>query len=232
MNTSINKPKAIVLMSGGMDSVCVLAQAIELGYTPYVLHMQYGQKTKKRELQAFFDVVSFYNIPISQRQHIQANFLGQLGGSSLTDSGIPVSKEGVQEDFIPTSYVPFRNTHLIATAVSWAEVTGAQKIFIGANEEDSPGYPDCRPAYYEAFNELIKKGTKNGDIEILTPIISWKKKEIVKKCLELEAPLHLSWSCYESDELACGLCDSCELRLKGFKELGELDPILYQPSPV
>ena len=219
--------KAIVLMSGGMDSLCVLAIAKDLGYSPLLLHVEYGQKTKLREKQAFDQIAEHYDISDEQRMNIHAPFLGSLGGSSLTDNDIPVSKEGLQEDHIPTSYVPFRNTHLIATAVSWAEVSGAEKIFIGANEEDSPGYPDCRPAYYEAFNNLIQKGTKEGNIEILTPIISLQKSEIVKQCLELKAPIELSWSCYESEDKACGQCDSCLLRLKGFKELGAVDPIEY-----
>ena len=155
--------KAIVLMSGGMDSLCVLAIAKDQGYTPLLLHIEYGQKTKLREKQAFDNIAEFYQIADEHRMNIHAPFLGKLGGSSLTDSNIPVSKEGLQEDHIPTSYVPFRNAHLISTAVSWAEVSGAEKIFIGANEEDSPGYPDCRPAYYEAFNNLIQKGTKEGN---------------------------------------------------------------------
>ena len=222
--------KAIVLMSGGMDSLCVLAIAKSQGYIPYLLHVEYGQKTKAREQKAFNDIADFYEITNDRRMNIHASFLGQLGGSSLTDSSIPVSKDGIQEDFIPTSYVPFRNTHLIATAVSWAEVSGAEKIFIGANEEDSPGYPDCRPAYYEAFNNLIQKGTKEGDIEILTPIISLKKREIVQQCLDLSAPIQLSWSCYESEDKACGKCDSCLLRLKGFEELGISDPIEYSQN--
>lgn len=219
--------KAIVLMSGGMDSLCVLAIAKDLGYTPLLLHIEYGQKTKLREKQAFDNIAEFYQIADEHRMNIHAPFLGKLGGSSLTDSNIPVSKEGLQEDHIPTSYVPFRNAHLISTAVSWAEVSGAEKIFIGANEEDSPGYPDCRPAYYEAFNNLIQKGTKEGNIEILTPIISLQKREIVQKCLDLKAPIELSWSCYESEDKACGQCDSCLLRLKGFKQLGVDDPIEY-----
>ena len=128
---------------------------------------------------------------------------------------------------IPSSYVPFRNTHIIALAVSWAEIIGAQKIYIGANEEDSPGYPDCRVEYYEAYNKLIKLGTKSTDIEVITPVISLNKKEIVENAISLNVPLEYTWSCYKNSEIACGKCDSCSLRLKGFKQAGIIDPIKY-----
>lgn len=220
--------KAIVLMSGGLDSLCVLATVIDQGYTPLLLHIEYGQRTKRREKKAFDQIGDYYNIPRSHSKYLSASYLGQLGGSSLTDMDIPISKDELHDKHIPSSYVPFRNTHLIATAVSWAEVIKANKIFIGANEEDSPGYPDCRPAYYEAYNQLIKQGTKDANITIETPIIKLSKKEIISQCLKLKAPIHLSWSCYASQNQACGQCASCQLRLQGFKELGISDPIPYQ----
>ena len=155
-------------------------------------------------------------------------FLQNIGGSSLTDQSIEVTKFEGDSDIIPSSYVPFRNAHIISTAVSWADVIGATKIFIGANHEDSPGYPDCRPEYYDAFNQLIKVGTKGGDIQIETPIIHMKKSEIITKALHLKAPLALSWSCYAKQDKACGVCDSCALRLRAFKELDLIDPISYE----
>lgn len=224
----MNSQKAIVLMSGGLDSLYILAHVIELGLTPLVLHIEYGQKTLTREEKSYHDIINFYNIPKVHTMHVHAGYLGHFGGSSLTDIEIPVSKSGVDQKIIPSSYVPFRNTHLIAGAVSWAEVAKADYIYIGANEEDSPGYPDCRPAYYEAFNELIRVGTKDGKIKIMTPIIHMTKSEIISGCLKLKAPLELTWSCYEAQDRACGKCDSCELRLAGFKKLGLKDPIVYQ----
>jgi len=218
---------AIVLLSGGMDSVATAAIAKDNHTDIAFLHLNYGQKTNKKELECFHHISNFYKIPIYYRKIVDMNFLQSIGGSSLTDSNIEVSKYIGDSDLIPSSYVPFRNTHILATAVSWAEVIGAKKIYIGANFEDSPGYPDCRPEYYEAYNELIKKGTKNGDIEILTPIIFLKKSEIIKTAMDKKAPLHLSWSCYAREDKACGVCDSCALRLRGFKNLNLKDPIEY-----
>jgi 7-cyano-7-deazaguanine synthase len=222
-----SKDLAIVLVSGGMDSLTVAAMAHEQYENLAFLHMNYGQKTSKKERECFEKIADFYKIPSSQRKIIDMTFLSQIGGSSLTDQSIEVSKYVGDSDQIPSSYVPFRNTHIIAMAVSWAEVIGAKKIFIGANYEDSPGYPDCRPSYYEAYNQLIKQGTKEGNIEIETPIIMMKKSQIVAKAVELHAPLELSWSCYARADFACGVCDSCALRLRGFKEFGLKDPIPY-----
>ena len=155
------------------------------------------------------------------------SFLQTIGGSSLTDNNIEVSDFQGDSEVIPSSYVPFRNAHIVSTAVSWAEVINANTIYIGANYEDSPGYPDCRPEYYDSFNQLLKVGTKEGLIKIETPIIYLKKSDIIKKAMELKAPLALSWSCYSREDKACGICDSCALRLRAFKQLEIKDPIKY-----
>ncbi len=216
---------AIALVSGGMDS-CVTAAIAGQDYELAMLHVNYGQKTELRELKAFHDIADFYDV--EKRLIVNIDYLKHIGGSSLTDDTMEISTSGLSNE-IPSSYVPFRNTHIIAMAVSWAEVIGAEKIFIGAVEEDSSGYPDCTKSYYEAYNKLIEVGTKpSTHIEIITPVIDMKKSEIVRKGMELCAPLHLTWSCYGHSELACGKCDSCLLRLRGFREAGVEDPIGYE----
>lgn len=221
------KDKAVVLLSGGMDSLAVLAIAKQAHQDLYLLHLSYGQKTASKERVCFDKMANHYKIDQNKRFIIDMSFLSKLGGSSLTDQNIEVSDFNDTQE-IPTSYVAFRNTHILSMAVSLAEVCGATKIYIGANYEDSPGYPDCRPSYYEAFNELIRQGTKEGNIEVITPIIMHTKDQIIQKAIELKAPLELSWSCYKSNDYACGKCDSCQLRLRGFKQLGIKDPIKYQ----
>jgi len=191
------------------------------------LHLNYHQKTNHKERECFDKIADYFKIPSEFRKIVDMSFLNQIGGSSLTDNTIEVSKFDGDSNDIPSSYVPFRNTHIIALAVSWAEVIGATKIYIGANEEDSPGYPDCRESYYQAYNELIKQGTKEGNISISTPIIKMTKSDIIQKAIKLKAPLELTWSCYERSDKACGVCDSCAIRLRGFKELDLKDPIQY-----
>lgn len=220
--------KAIVLMSGGMDSLVCAGLAVEKKHHVSFLHMNYGQKTSDRERKSFDLIADHYHIGSNDRKVIDMTFLSQIGGSSLTDNKISVKTYQGDSNVIPDSYVPFRNSIILSLAVSWAEVVGATKLYIGANHEDSPGYPDCRPSYYEAFNKVIKEGTKAGNIEILTPVISMKKRDIVLKGQELKVPFALSWSCYKSSDKACGQCDSCALRLRGFKEAGINDPIDYQ----
>jgi 7-cyano-7-deazaguanine synthase len=217
----------ICLVSGGMDSLVCAAMAYEQSKNLSFLHLNYGQKTQERELQSFREIAKFYNVPASRQKIIDISFLKQIGGSSLTDDNIEVKNYTGDTSEIPDSYVPFRNTHIISIAVSWAEIIGATKIFIGAVFEDSSGYPDCRPSYYKAMNELIKMGTKEGNIQVITPVISLSKAEIVKKAIELSAPLEHSWSCYAENDKACGKCDSCVLRLKGFEKAGISDPITY-----
>ena len=218
--------KVIVLVSGGMDS-CVTA-AIARGENDELafLHVSYGQRTEARERKAFNDIADSYGV--EQRLDISIEHLTKIGGSSLTDESILVTEANLESKEIPTSYVPFRNANMLSIAVSWAEVIGATAIYIGAVAEDSSGYPDCRPEFYEAFQKTIDAGTKpETHIEIRTPIIHLSKAEIVKKGIELNAPLHLSWSCYRSEDLACGTCDSCALRLRGFEQSGLKDPIAY-----
>jgi 7-cyano-7-deazaguanine synthase len=219
--------KVIVLLSGGMDSLVCTGIASKGYENVYALHMNYGQKTSARERISFDEICDFYNISLEKRKIIDMTFLKQIGGSSLTDETIAVKSYQGDSNSIPDSYVPFRNSIILSLAVSWAEVVGATKLFIGANFEDSPGYPDCRPSYYEAFNKVIQEGTKAHNIEILTPVIHMKKREIVLKGKELNVPFHLSWSCYKSSAKACGHCDSCAIRIRGFKEAGITDPIDY-----
>jgi 7-cyano-7-deazaguanine synthase len=231
MNQSkIQNPKskiAICLVSGGMDS-CVTS-AIAKGETDEIafLHISYGQRTERRERQAFNDIADFYNV--EKRLEVSIEYLAKIGGSSLTDSSIEVTEANLESKEIPTSYVPFRNANILAIATSWAEVLQANAIYIGAVAEDSSGYPDCRPEFYAAFEKTIDAGTKpETQIKIVTPIIELSKAEIVQKGIELNAPLELSWSCYRSEDLACGTCDSCALRLRGFAIAGVSDPIAYK----
>jgi len=222
---SPNPQLAVVLASGGMDS-CVTAAVAARERELAMLHISYGQRTENRELKAFNDVADYYKA--ERRMTASIESLARIGGSSLTDSRIEVSQADLDSKEIPTSYVPFRNAHLLSIATSWAEVIGADRIYIGAVAEDSSGYPDCRPEYYEAFQRAIDLGTKpDTRIEIVTPVIRLRKSEIVKLGAELGAPLELSWSCYKREDLACGRCDSCALRLRGFREAGLRDPIPY-----
>ena len=226
--------KAICLLSGGMDSLTCTAIAVNSGHEVYLLHLNYQQRTEKRELTAFNRIADFYKIPEDHRLIVDITHLHQIGGSSLTDPNIAISEADLDYDGIPSSYVPFRNAHLLAIAVSWAEVIGAHKIFVGANELDSSGYPDCRRTFYDAYMDVIYLGTKPGtDIEIVTPLINMKKKEIVEMAVKRGAPLNLSWSCYQNTgDVACGVCDSCALRLRGFREAGIEDPIRYEDDNV
>lgn len=222
--------RGIVLLSGGLDSCVTAAIANHAGPVSF-LHVNYGQNTEARELKAFQQIADFYSIPAEDRMVCSLTHLAQIGGSSLTDRAIPVATADLSRVDPPTSYVPFRNAHILSVAVSWAEVCGAKRIFIGAVHEDSSGYPDCRPEYYHAFNEVVRRGTVAGDIRIETPIIRMTKAQIVQRGIALGAPLHLTWSCYQSQDLACGVCDSCALRLRGFQRAGVEDPLPYASRP-
>lgn len=225
---SSQRELAVVLVSGGMDS-CVTAAIARQTYDLAFLHLNYGQRTEQRELKAFQDIADFYGVDL--RLVVGVEHLKQIGGSSLTDSTIEVQKADLQRTDIPTSYVPFRNAHILSIAVSWGEVLRARKIYIGAVEEDSSGYPDCRREFYEAFNHVVKLGTKpETHLKVVTPVIAMTKREIVQKGVELEVPFHLTWSCYQREDTACGVCDSCALRLRGFREAGVEDPIPYVES--
>lgn len=230
VESKIRNPKseiAIVLVSGGMDSCVTSAIAKAENDEVAFLHISYGQRTENRERKAFNDIADFYGV--EKRLDVSIEYLAKIGGSSLTDKTMEVTEADLESKEIPTSYVPFRNANMLSIAVSWAEVLGANSIYIGAVAEDSSGYPDCRPEFYAAFERTIEAGTKpDTKISIKTPIIELSKAEIVKKGLELNAPLQLSWSCYRSEETACGTCDSCALRLRGFERAGVKDPISYK----
>ena len=217
---------AVCLVSGGMDSCVTAAIAREENEELAFLHVSYGQRTEARERRAFTELADHFGV--TKRLTVSIEHLKQIGGSSLTDPNIAVTEANLASPEIPTSYVPFRNSHLLSIAVSWAEVIGAQRIYIGAVAEDSSGYPDCRPEFYEAFQRAIDIGTKpETRIEIVTPVIDLRKSEIVKRGVELGAPFELTWSCYQAEEAACGRCDSCALRLRAFREAGVPDPIPY-----
>ncbi len=218
------KKRAVVLLSGGMDS-CVCAALAARDYAPAALHISYGQRTEDRERQSFLAICQ--RLDIQDKLLVRNEALRAIGGSALTDENIAVPASHAIGHDIPVTYVPFRNAHFLSVAVSWAEVLGADKILIGAVEQDSSGYPDCRPAYYEAFNRVIQAGTKEGTIEIVTPLIHMRKAEIVRLGLELGAPFDLTWSCYSRQDQACGVCDSCVLRLRAFAAAGAGDPIPY-----
>lgn len=218
--------RAVCLVSGGLDSCVAAAVAQSRDLDLAFLHISYGQRTEDRELRAFHDIADHYHVElrlVSRIDHLKA-----IGGSALTDKRLTVPQADTECSGIPVTYVPFRNANLLAIATSWAEVIGASAIFIGAVEEDSSGYPDCRESFFRAFSEMIAEGTRpETSIRIETPLIHLSKKEIVRMGLELAAPLDKTWSCYQNQDRACGQCDSCRLRLRGFGLAGEPDPIPY-----
>ncbi len=230
------RERAVVCLSGGMDSVVCAALAAR-DFEAYGLHISYGQRTEARELRAAQEAAKL--LGLEELLTLHTDLFRRIGGSALTDTRIAVP-DAVDETAesaaaaagrtgadVPVTYVPFRNAHFLAAAVSWAEVLGARTVMIGAVEQDSSGYPDCRPAYYDAFNALIAAGTRDGDIRVVTPLIALRKREIVRLGVELGAPFHVSWSCYAGEHKACGTCESCALRLRAFAEAGETDPIPY-----
>jgi 7-cyano-7-deazaguanine synthase len=229
MTQTAKRPRAVVLMSGGMDS-CVTAAIASRAYDIAALHVSYGQRTEERELQSFHALADHFGA--FTRLAVKLDHLRSIGGSSLTDATMPIRQADLTSQEIPNTYVPFRNAHFLSIATSWAEVLGATKIFIGAVWEDSSGYPDCRPEYYEAFNRVIRAGTRpSTDITIETPLIHLSKQDIVRKGIELRAPFERTWSCYVESGAACGVCDSCALRLRAFQEAGIEDPIDYAVKP-
>jgi 7-cyano-7-deazaguanine synthase len=230
----IDSRKAVVLLSGGMDSCVSTAMARERhgAGNLALLHAGYGQLTQDRERRAFTEIADFYGV--RQRLVVQLDHFRAIGGSALTDRNIAVPEHqldptAAHASSIPVTYVPFRNAHFLSVAVSWAEAIGAGAIYIGAVAEDSSGYPDCRPEYYRAFQDVIREGTRpETQIEIVAPVIQLKKSEIIRQGVDLGAPLHLTWSCYQSEDRACGACDSCLLRLRAFAEAGVADPLPYR----
>jgi 7-cyano-7-deazaguanine synthase len=233
LEVTAQRPRSVVLLSGGMDSaVCAALAARDTEAAG--LHLSYGQRTEARERRAFEGICE--RLGIRRTMALHNDVLSQVGGSALTDKAIAVPEVEAQAKIgageIPVTYVPFRNAHFLAAAVSWAEVLGASQIYIGAVEQDSSGYPDCRPAYYRAFNDVIRTGTREGKIEVVTPLIALRKAEIVKLGLEINAPFDLTWSCYSREDKACGVCESCVLRLRAFAEAGAEDPIPYELQAV
>ncbi len=229
MNAKRNKPKAVVLMSGGMDS-CVTAAIASRDFEVAALHASYGQRTEQREVQSFHRLAEHFRAV--EKLVVRLDYFSAIGGSSLIDSAIPIHDADLASRDIPNTYVPFRNSHFLSIAASWAEVLGAHKIFIGAVWEDSSGYPDCRPEYYDAMNAVIRAGTRpSAEITVETPLIYLSKRDIVKQGVELGAPFELTWSCYRDSNEACGVCDSCALRLRAFQEAGIVDPIAYATVP-
>ncbi len=229
-NSIINKDSiAVIAVSGGMDS-CVTAAIANQIHRLAFLHISYGQRTETRELQAFHDLADYYKV--DKKIVIEFSHFSKIGGSALTDKFMKIAKPDLDSIKIPTTYVPFRNANILSACVSWAETIAANYIYLGAVFEDSSGYPDCRPEFFKAFQETVNLGTKpDTDIEIRTPIIHLAKAEIIKKGMELNAPLSLTWSCYQNEEVACGNCESCALRLRGFQSAGIQDPIPYVIKP-
>ncbi|MGB9203214.1 MAG: 7-cyano-7-deazaguanine synthase QueC [Terriglobales bacterium] len=232
-HSTSNLSRAVVLLSGGMDS-CVCAALAARDHQSAALHVSYGQRTEQRERRSFESICD--RLGIRDRLLVRNEALHAIGGSALTDQNIAVPEaHGIGASSaagVPVTYVPFRNAHFLAVAVSWAEVLGAEKVYIGAVEPDSSGYPDCRPEYYRAFNEVVRAGTKEGSIRVVTPLIAMRKREIVTLGLELKAPFDLTWSCYQRVDRACGVCDSCVLRFRAFREAGAEDPIPYAEAAV
>lgn len=227
------KPRSVVLLSGGMDS-CVCAALAARDTYAAALHISYGQRTEEREARAFERICD--RLEIATRLVLRNTALSTIGGSALTDKDIQVPEAGenakIGTGAVPVTYVPFRNAHFLAAAVTWAEVLDATRVYIGAVEQDSSGYPDCRPAYYRAFNEVVKVGTREGKIAVVTPLIEMRKTEIVKLGLAVGAPFDLTWSCYSREDRGCGVCESCVLRLRAFAGAGAIDPVPYMEQAV
>ncbi|MCX7909217.1 MAG: 7-cyano-7-deazaguanine synthase QueC [Ignavibacteria bacterium] len=222
--------RVVVLMSGGLDSATTAAIAKSLGYDVAALHITYGQRTEEREKKAFNDLCDYFQF--SQRLIVSIDHLKSIGGSSLLDTAMEVEKAELNRKGIPSTYVPFRNGNLLAIATSWAEVIGAEAIFVGAVEADSSGYPDCRSDFFYAYEKAINFGTKpTTKITIHTPLINLTKRFVVRLGYNFGVPFELTWSCYRESEIACGECDSCALRLRGFQQAGLVDPVPYIKVP-
>ncbi len=234
MAPTTTRSRAVVCLSGGMDS-CVCTTLTAQRHDVYAIHFSYGQRTETRELRSAEAIATATGV--REWMHLRLDLFRRIGGSALTDSSIAVPAAAGEDTGpemqlrrgaeVPVTYVPFRNAHFLAAAVSWAEVVGAEVVVIGAVEQDSSGYPDCRPAYYDAFNRLIEAGTREGTIRVETPLIRMRKSEIVRLGLTIGAPFGASWSCYSGEAVACGLCESCQLRLRAFRDAGAIDPIPY-----
>jgi len=217
--------KAVCIISGGMDSALGAKIAQNEGYSIIALHFNYGQRTEKKELESFRKISK--KLQCIESYEIDLDFFKQIGASALIDDALDIPTDGIEEG-VPITYVPFRNGIFISIATALAEKHGAEALFIGVVEEDSSGYPDCRDTYIKSMEESINLGTKDETkLEIKMPLVHMQKSEIVLKSLELNVPLEDTWSCYKNEEQACGICDSCRLRLNGFKKAGVVDPIQY-----
>jgi len=225
------KPLAVVLLSGGMDSLTTAGLATFEGLDLALIHFNYGQRTEEAELRAFGRIADHFAVPRERRLVVHTNFFSQVGASALTDASVAVPRADLASKAIPVTYVPFRNAVLLSMAVAWAETLGARFVYYGAVSQDSSGYPDCRPEFVEAFNELAKVGTRpETRVKVRAPLVNQTKAEIVKAALEMGLPLEATWSCYARNDRACGVCDSCALRLRGFEQAGVPDPIAYAPA--
>jgi 7-cyano-7-deazaguanine synthase len=226
------RPLAVVLLSGGMDSLATAGLALQDGYDLALIHFNYGQKTEEAELRSFHRIAGYFHVPVERRLVTHTNHFSQVGSSALTDSSIPVPKANPESGEIPPTYVPFRNAVLLSMAVSWAESLDAEAVYYGAVSVDSSGYPDCRESFVEAFNLLIEEGTKVGaGLQVRAPLVEKTKAEIVRLAVDMALPLQHTWSCYQRNNWACGICDSCALRKKGFAEAEAEDPVRYVPDP-
>jgi len=227
--TAAESPLAVVLLSGGMDSLTAAGVALRDGCALALIHFNYGQRTEEAEYRAFLKIADFFAVPEQRRLVVHTNFFALAGGSALTSSKVAVPAANLDSKEIPVTYVPFRNAVLLSMAVGWAEVLGAKRVYYGAVSQDSSGYPDCRPSFIEAFNRLVAEGTKPGSgIEVRAPLVAMTKAQIVQTAREMGLPLEATWSCYVRNDFACGVCDSCALRLRGFEQAGVQDPIAYK----
>ncbi|MFD1645132.1 7-cyano-7-deazaguanine synthase QueC [Haloarchaeobius litoreus] len=223
--------RAVVLASGGMDSATAAYLAADRGYEVCLLHTSYGQNTQTREFESA-EALSVELDAVVDFLHVETGHLQAVGGSSLTDDEVAVADADLDADEIPSSYVPFRNANLLSMAVSYAEAKDCDALFIGAHSEDFSGYPDCRPAFFDAFQTVVDVGTRpETDIAIEAPFVEWSKTDIAERGLELGVPYEHTWSCYRADAPACGTCDACAFRLQAFQRLGERDPIEYEERP-
>lgn len=225
-----NDKRAVILVSGGMDSATAVYEAMERGYEPYFFHTSYGQETETKERECA--ELLGEHVDATDFLHVETRHLALIGASSLTDDDIDVEQADLESDEIPTSYVPFRNANLLSMATSYAEANDCSAVFIGAHSEDFSGYPDCRPEFFEAFQRVIDVGTKpDTEIELIAPFVEWSKTEIAERGLDLDVPYEITWSCYRSEEPACGTCDACAFRLQAFQRAGAEDPIEYAERP-
>ena len=230
MADSTEPDRAVVLVSGGMDSATAAFEARERGYDLYFLHTSYGQNTEDREFECARKLAE--HLDVADFLHVETGHLARIGASSLTDDELEVEDADLESEEVPDTYVPFRNANLLAMAVSYAEANDCDAVFVGAHSEDFSGYPDCRPSFFEAFQRVVDTGTRaETEIDVVAPFVEWSKTEIAERGLELGVPYELTWSCYREEEPSCGTCDACAYRLEAFRNAGASDPIEYRERP-